>query len=181
MFRTFGVYRMKRMGETRRKLEAASREVMAEVCQLYGLPASLGAAYGVLFANPEPMTLGDVAAALGLAKSTTSTALRRLEQLRLVKRRPVPGSRSDVYEPITDPERIIRDWVERFILPELAMSDRMHDTLSEQLEAGIDDGSYDEEDAEVLGGRLAQLQGATQAARGLLQAYLQPPKDEKET
>lgn len=161
------------MKETRRTLEAAAREAMAEVCQLYGLPASLGSAYGVLFVNPEPMTLGDVAAALGLAKSTTSTALRRLEQLRMVRRRPVPGSRSDIYEPVTDPERIIRDWVERFILPELAMSDRMHTTLSRHLDAGIEDGSYDDDDAQVLSGRLGQLSGATSAMRGLLHGYLE--------
>ena len=47
----------------RDELEDQARTMMAEVCQLYGIPTGLGAAWGVLFASPSPMSPKTIATA----------------------------------------------------------------------------------------------------------------------
>lgn len=151
---------------------------MAEVCRLYGIPTSLGAAWGLLFASPDPLSLSEVAAGLGVAKSTASTTLKRLEHLRMVRRRTKPGDRNDYFEPVTDPTALVRDWLERFVRPELTLSDRMHDQMQSTLNEAADAGDYDERETEVLSGRLAQLSGATAMARTMLEQFLEPKPEE---
>jgi len=156
----------------REELEQQAREVMSEVCRLYGVPPSLGAAWGVLFASPHPLSLTEVAAAIGVAKSTASTSLRRLEHLRMVRRCRQPGERSDSYEALTDPQQMLRDWLERFVKPELGMADGMHARMNASLQQASEAGDLDEAETAVLQARLAHLESATTQARALVDAFL---------
>lgn len=156
----------------RTQLERQAVEAMAEVCRLYGIPPSLGAAWGVLFASPHPLSLTEVASAVGVAKSTASTSLRRLEHLRMVRRRSQPGERGDFYEVLTDPQQMLRDWLERFIKPELGMADGMHDRMNASLQQASEAGDLDEAETAVLQERLAHLESATTQARALVDAFL---------
>ncbi len=159
--------------DRRQQLECDARDALAEMCRLYGIPTGLGAAWGLLFASPEALSLSDVAKALGVAKSTASTTLKRLEHLRMVRRRTRPGDRNDYFEPVTDPQAMLRDWVERFVRPELTLGDRMYGQMRRDLDAAVTAGDYDDAEAEVLGARLAQLEMATQATRALVEQFLQ--------
>lgn len=156
----------------REQLERQAREGMTEVCRLYGIPASLGAAWGVLFASPHPLSLAEIASCVGVAKSTASTALRRLEHLRMVRRVRQPGDRSDSYEALTDPQQMLREWLERFIKPELGMADGMHHRMHASLQQASEAGDLDEAETAVLQERLAHLESATTQARALVDAFL---------
>ena len=156
----------------RDELEAQARDIMIGVCQLYGVPTSLGAAWGVLFASPHPMSLTEVADAMGVAKSTASTTLKRLEHLRMVRRRTRPGDRSDYFEALTDPQQMLRDWLERFVRPELGMAHVMHERMQSSLQQASEAGDLDEAETAVLQERLAHLESATTQVRALVDAFL---------
>lgn len=156
----------------RDELEDQARTMMAEVCQLYGIPTGLGAAWGVLFASPSPMSLSEVAVAMGVAKSTASTTLKRLEHLRFVRRRSRPGDRNDYFEALTDPQQMLRDWLQRFVQPELGMAHVMHDRMQSSLQQASEAGDLDEAETAVLQERLAHLESATTQVRALVEAFL---------
>lgn len=157
---------------SRDELEAQARDMMAEVCKLYGIPTSLGAAWGVLFASPHALSLTEVAAAMGVAKSTASTTLKRLEHLRMIRRRSRPGDRSDYFEARTDPQQMLREWLERFVKPELGMAHVMHDRMQSSLQQASEAGDLDEAETAVLQERLAHLESATTQVRALVEAFL---------
>lgn len=158
--------------DEREKLENGARDAMAEVCRLYGIPTGLGAAWGLLFASPAPLSLSEIARKLGVAKSTASTTMKRLEQLRMVRRRGRTGDRNDYFEAVTDPMVVLRDWLERFVVHELAMSDQMHAHMAEQLARAVDGGAYAEDEVAVLKTRLQELSTATKVARVYVDEFL---------
>lgn len=62
-----------------------------------GLPRIAGRIFGFLIVQPEPSSLDDLAAGLGVSKASISTDARRLEQLGLITRISLPGDRRDYY------------------------------------------------------------------------------------
>src|SRR5437870_2655085 len=79
-----------------------------------GLVSQLqGRIFAVLFLEPKPMSLDDIAAELQQSKSNISTTIRGLVDWHLVRRVPVPGSRKDHYEAATDFWRAMREIFER--------------------------------------------------------------------
>src|SRR5215472_12222662 len=64
---------------------------------VYGLSPLLSRLYGTLLLTPRPLSLDELAGAVGAAKSTVSAALRNLERYRLVRREWARGDRRDYY------------------------------------------------------------------------------------
>lgn len=62
-----------------------------------GLPRIAGRIFGYLIVQPEPCSLDELAAGLGVSKASISTDARRLEQLGLITRISLPGDRRDYY------------------------------------------------------------------------------------
>jgi MarR family len=74
-------------------------ENMAMFLGDWGFPRMAGRVLMTLTAADEGrLTAGELASRLGVSAAAISGAVRYLQQLRLVVRSPVPGSRSDVYE-----------------------------------------------------------------------------------
>jgi DNA-binding transcriptional regulator GbsR (MarR family) len=79
-----------------------------------GLVSQLqGRIFALLFLQPEPMSLDEIAAELQQSKSNISTTIRGLVEWHLVRRVPVPGSRKDHYEAATDFWRAMQEIFER--------------------------------------------------------------------
>jgi DNA-binding transcriptional regulator GbsR (MarR family) len=72
-----------------------------------------GRIFALLYLRPEPMSLDDIAADLQQSKSNISTTIRGLVEWHLVRRVPVPGSRTDHYEAATDFWRVMQEIFER--------------------------------------------------------------------
>ncbi|MFB6176837.1 MAG: GbsR/MarR family transcriptional regulator, partial [Halobaculum sp.] len=66
-------------------------EAMERSAEIYGLNRSYGRLYGLLFFADEPVSLDELVAESGYAKSTVSTAMKDMERLHLVYRRSIPG------------------------------------------------------------------------------------------
>ena len=92
---------------------------LARICAIYGANPLYGRLYAALFLSPEPLTLEELAERASAAKSTVSVAVRKLVDARVVRRVWRKADRRDWYEASTDPHRVLRDLVERYVRPEL--------------------------------------------------------------
>jgi DNA-binding transcriptional regulator GbsR (MarR family) len=72
-----------------------------------------GRIWALLYLEPNPMSLDDIAAELQQSKSNISTTIRGLIEWHLVRRVSVAGSRKDYYEAATDFWRVMQEIFER--------------------------------------------------------------------
>ena len=94
--------------ETLDKARERIIETIAQNIHLYGLTPSAGRQYGTMFFHDEPMTLDDMTEELGMSKTSMSTSVRALADLKLVERAWVRGVRKDLYQ-------VKDDWYQSFI------------------------------------------------------------------
>ena len=79
-----------------------------------GLVSQLqGRIFALLYLEPNPLSLDEIAAELHHSKSNISTTIRGLVEWHLVRRVSVPGSRKDHYEAATDFWRVMQEIFER--------------------------------------------------------------------
>ncbi|MER2088738.1 GbsR/MarR family transcriptional regulator [Sporosarcina sp. JAI121] len=94
-----------------KKLEKARERIIETIAQnihLYGLTPSAGRQYGTMFFHNEPLTLDDMTEELGMSKTSMSTSVRALSDLKLVERAWKRGVRKDLYQ-------VSEDWYQSFI------------------------------------------------------------------
>jgi DNA-binding transcriptional regulator GbsR (MarR family) len=72
-----------------------------------------GRIFALLYLQPQPISLDDIAAHLEQSKSNISVNIRGLLEWHLVRRVPVGGSRKDHYEAATDFWRLMQEILER--------------------------------------------------------------------
>uniref|UniRef100_A0A7C2HZM2 HTH-type transcriptional regulator n=1 Tax=Ammonifex degensii TaxID=42838 RepID=A0A7C2HZM2_9THEO len=100
----------------------------------WGLGKITGELYAVLYLSERPLTLGELAEALGVTKGNVSMAIRVLEQLGMVRRSMRPGDRRVYFEAELDFWYIARRVLEQRQKPEFNESFRM---LEEGLEQAL--------------------------------------------
>ncbi|MBY0221547.1 GbsR/MarR family transcriptional regulator [Mammaliicoccus sciuri] len=83
-------------------------ETIAQNIHLYGLTPSAGRQYGTMFFHDDPLTLDDMTEELGMSKTSMSTSVRALSDLKLVERAWKRGVRKDLYQ-------VKDDWYQSFI------------------------------------------------------------------
>ena len=110
-----------------------------------------GRIWALLYLQPKPLSLDEIAAELQQSKSNISTTIRGLIEWHLVRRASVPGSRKDYYEAATDFWRVMQEiferrfrWMVRQIMASVDETRRV---------AGADD-ERDEPDPAFVEGRL---------------------------
>ncbi|MNJ40362.1 HTH-type transcriptional repressor OpcR [compost metagenome] len=82
-------------------------EVIGKNMDLYGVPLSTGHLYGLLFFADKPMTLDQMGAEMSMSKTSMSTGVRTLLDLKMVNKVWEKGSRKDLYE-------VESDWYQTF-------------------------------------------------------------------
>jgi DNA-binding transcriptional regulator GbsR (MarR family) len=113
-------------------------EGVARICRLYGVNPLCGRLFAMLFLAPDPLSLDELCARAGAAKSTVSVALRQLLALRIAGRLPPRSDRRDFYEAVTDPWEILADWSRLYLTPEIEMWRETGDALDEALRSAKD-------------------------------------------
>ncbi|CAM3885726.1 GbsR/MarR family transcriptional regulator [Lederbergia lenta] len=97
--------------EGKERLEKARERIVETIAQnihLYGATSSAGRLYGMMFFHQEPLTLDDMKEELGMSKTSMSTTVRALSDLKMVERVWKKGVRKDLYQ-------IEDDWYQSFI------------------------------------------------------------------
>src|SRR5918999_2278981 len=91
-----------------------------------------GRIWALLYLEPSPLSLDEIAAELQQSKSNISTTIRGLIEWHLVRRVNVAGSRKDYYEAATDFWRVMQEiferrfrWMVRQILASVAETRRV--------------------------------------------------------
>ncbi len=80
---------------------------IAKNMNLYGITPSIGRLYGALYFSEDPMTLDDMREALGMSKTSMSTGVRSLQDMKMVEPVFRRGIRKDLY-------RTEEDWYKSF-------------------------------------------------------------------
>lgn len=96
--------------DTQKKFENIKEEFIHNIAKnmsLYGISPSVGRVYGSLYFAEEPMTLDDLREAVGMSKTSMSTGVRSLSEMRMVQPVYRRGIRKDLYR--TEP-----DWHKSF-------------------------------------------------------------------
>ena len=94
-----------------KKLEKARERVIEAISQnmnLYGVTESIGRLYGSLYFQEGPLTLDEMKEELGMSKTSMSTSVRSLLELKQVGKVWRKGVRKDLYQ--AEP-----DWYQTFI------------------------------------------------------------------
>lgn len=73
-------------------------QVIAKNMNLYGITPSVGRLYGTLFFSEYPMTLDDMRDALEMSKTSMSTGVRSLAEMKMVEPAYRKGVRKDLYK-----------------------------------------------------------------------------------
>ncbi|MFE5323418.1 GbsR/MarR family transcriptional regulator [Paenibacillus sp. NPDC056579] len=82
-------------------------ESIGKNMDLYGITLSHGLLYGLMFFQNKPMTLDDMGKAMEMSKTSMSTGIRTLLDLKMVNQVWEKGSRKDLYE-------VESDWYQTF-------------------------------------------------------------------
>jgi len=83
-------------------------ESIGKNMDLYGVTLSVGYMYGHMFFRDTPVTLDEMASIMGLSKTSVSTGMRTLQDLKMINKVWGRGSRKDLYE-------VEQDWFQTFI------------------------------------------------------------------
>lgn len=73
-------------------------QVIAKNMNLYGVTPSIGRLYGVLYFAEKPMTLDDMREALSMSKTSMSTGVKVLSDMKMVEPAFKKGMRKDLYK-----------------------------------------------------------------------------------
>ncbi|MFD0714331.1 GbsR/MarR family transcriptional regulator [Paenibacillus sp. GCM10027626] len=74
---------------------------------LYGITLSIGHLYGLMYFHNGPVTLDELSAKMGMSKTSMSTGVRTLMDLKMIDKVWGKGTRKDLYE-------VIPDWHQNF-------------------------------------------------------------------
>ena len=131
----------------------AARETVIEAlersAEVYGLKRSYGRLYGLLFFAEGPLSLDELVAESGYAKSTVSTAMGALERFHLVRRRSVAGEgKKAFFEAETEFWRVFQELLDSEARREIRIMSRALADAEETLAAA--DGERAAEDLEKV-------------------------------
>lgn len=96
--------------DQRTKLHHTRRRVIESIgknMDLYGVTLSIGHLYGNMYFNQEPVTLDEMSETMGMSKTSMSTGMRTLHDLKMINKVWGKGSRKDLYE-------VVPDWHQNF-------------------------------------------------------------------
>ncbi|MFD0961165.1 GbsR/MarR family transcriptional regulator [Paenibacillus chungangensis] len=96
--------------EQRVKLLQTRRRVIESIgknMDLYGITLSIGHLYGNMYFNQHPVTLDEMSQTMGMSKTSMSTGMRTLHDLKMIEKVWGKGTRKDLYE-------VVPDWHQNF-------------------------------------------------------------------
>lgn len=124
-------------------------EAMARSFEVYGAKRSYGRLYGILYFADEALSMDELVAESGYAKSTVSTAMTQLERFHLVYRRSIPGEgKKAFFEAEDDLWYVLQQFLQQEVRREIQIMTRALDEAEARLQAA--DGAEVEADLEKV-------------------------------
>jgi len=132
-------------------------EACDRLCQLLGLPRSIGQIYGFLYMSLKPVSLDDLVEFLGISKASASTGTRQLTAWGAIRQVWVPGDRRDYYETRVDLGEFLRTSYLNFVKPRVLASGGRLDSILAGLDQDLERGLMSAEEVRVVGDRVRNL------------------------
>ncbi len=162
--------------------EAAMVDFFVDAAELLGVPKSVAAIYGIVFASPAPLSFADIESRLDISKGSVSQGLRVLREvgaLRATSLEPGAGSselkadslkleaatssaRGILFEPDLEMRKLVARFLENRLAKQLGQGGSRLDQLAKTLPKGRNG------EAAVLKARVKQLQNWNSKAKALL-------------
>ncbi len=75
-------------------------ELFSELARIHGHSKSVGEVHAVIYLSEKPLCIADIMEELGISKGNVSMALRKLEELGLIRKVWIKGDRKNYYETV---------------------------------------------------------------------------------
>lgn len=137
-------------------------DFFVNAAELLGVPKSLAAIYGIVFASPTPLSFADIEARLDLSKGSVSQGLRTLREVGALKEVSRKEDPAELFVPDLEMRRLIGRYLESRLNPQL---NNGRDRLS-QLDEHL--ATLAPTDRKALAPRIAKLQRWHSRTRALL-------------
>ena len=132
-------------------------EACGRLCQVFGLPRSIGQIYGLLYLAPDPLSLDDIVALLGISKASVSTGTRQLAAWGGIRQTWIPGERRDHFQAEAELGALLRSGYADLVRPRLASSRKRLDRMFEALDVDLAQGALSREDYRFCADRLKRF------------------------
>lgn len=124
------------------EFQLESVELFSHAARAIALPRSLGQIYGLLYATPEPLHLGDVFAGLQISKGSASQGLRWLRELGAVNVVLLPGDRRDRFVAETELRQLATGFLRNTAEPHLGNGSGHLERLEQVSANMLTDGNH---------------------------------------
>lgn len=142
--------------------EHAVVEFFTQAAGMLGVPKSVAAIYGMVFASPRPLSFADLGARLDLSNGSISQGLRVLREIGALQEVSTAADRAERFAPDIELRRLIRRYLENRLAKQLAAGGDQLQRIGRALPRGA------AADTAVLRSRLRQLRNWNSKARALL-------------
>ncbi|HVZ63788.1 MAG TPA: transcriptional regulator [Lacunisphaera sp.] len=99
--------------------EAAVVDFFVDAADLLGVPKSVAAIYGLVFASPGPLSFADIESRLDFSKGSISQGLRMLREVGALKEVSGPDDRAELFTPDLEMRKLIQRFLEQRLQKQL--------------------------------------------------------------
>lgn len=93
--------------------EAAMVDFFVDAAELLGVPKSVAAIYGIVFASPVPLSFADIESRLDISKGSVSQGLRMLREMGAVREVSSESARAELFTPDLEMRKLIQRFIEQ--------------------------------------------------------------------
>ena len=152
---------------TGRRMEQVTFDVavvdfFAEAAGLLGVPKSVAAIYGIVFASAEPLSFANIEERLNISRGSISQGLRVLREVGAVREVSVAADRAELFAPDLEMRKLISRFVENRLQRQLDAGKIRLTALERAVPLGH------AAEAKILQSRIRQLQSWHDRSRALL-------------
>ena len=137
-------------------------DFFVSAAELLGVPKSLAAIYGIVFASPTPLSFADIGARLDLSKGSVSQGLRALREVGALQEVSAKADPAELFAPDLEMRRLIGRYLATRLDPQLKGGRERLTALDAHL------SSLPLSDRKLLSPRLKKLQSWHSRTRALV-------------
>jgi DNA-binding transcriptional regulator GbsR (MarR family) len=141
--------------------ETAMVDFFVDAADLLGVPKSVAAIYGIVFASPVPLSFADIGGRLDISKGSVSQGLRVLKEVGALKEVSTAADRTELFTPDLELRKLVARFLENRLQKQLAAGGTRLTALAKAVPG--QNGQ-----AKILRDRLKQLQNWHDKARALM-------------
>ena len=94
-------------------------DFFVDAADLLGVPKSVAAIYGIVFASPEPLSFAEIEARLDLSKGSISQGLRVLKEVGALKEVSLASDRAEQFKPDLELRKLVLRFLEHRLQKQL--------------------------------------------------------------